>query len=207
MALLDHLVFATNDLEGTVAWFERTTGVRPVPGGEHPGWGTRNYLVGLGPDSYLEIIGPDLRRPAAEPESVPFGIAELTGSRLVTWAVHPVDLEAAAASAQEAGANLGEIQPMSRQTPAGDLLRWRLTSIRPAPFDGVVPFLIDWGSSRHPAAAGLPSVELLNFSATHPDPAGVAAVLDALGVSLPVSAGQPALSAEVRGPRGSLVLT
>lgn len=127
MALLDHLVFATNDLEGTVAWFEQTTGVRPVPGGEHPGRGTRNHLVGLGPDSYLEIIGPDLRQPAVEPESVPFGIAELTGSQLVTWAVHPVDLEAAVASAQEAGANLGEIQPMSRQTPTGDLLRWRLT--------------------------------------------------------------------------------
>jgi catechol 2,3-dioxygenase-like lactoylglutathione lyase family enzyme len=207
MRLLDHLVFATDDLESTVAWFERTTGVRPAPGGRHDGRGTRNHLVGLGPGSYLEIIGPDLDQRTVEPESVPFGVAELTGSRLVTWAVHPADIESAAAAAREAGADLGEIQPMSRKTPTGDLLRWRLTSTHPAPFDGVVPFLIDWGSTRHPAAAGLPSVELLSFSATHPDPPGVAAVLDALGVSLPVGSGQAALSAEVRGPAGSLVLT
>lgn len=124
---------------------------------------------------------------------------ELTGSRLVTWAVHPVGLEAATAAARGAGADLGEIRPMTRKTQAGDLLSWRLTSVRPAPFDGVVPFLIDWGSSPHPAAAGLPGVELLSFTATHPDPAGVAAVLEALGVTLPLSAGAPALSAEVRG--------
>ena len=62
--MLDHLAFATSDLAATIAWFAEATGVQPVEGGRHDGRGTRNYLVGLGPTAYLEIIGPDLERPA-----------------------------------------------------------------------------------------------------------------------------------------------
>ena len=205
--LLDHLVFATDDLESTVAAFEAATGVVPALGGRHVGLGTRNYLVGFGPTAYLEIIGPDLEQPEVEPGSMPFGVGELRGTRLVTWAVHPVDLEASLAAAREVGADLGEIRPMSRATPAGDVLSWRLTSAHPAPLDGLVPFLIDWSSTRHPAESGLPQVSLLDFTATHPDPPAVTAALDALGVSLPITAGLVALHAEVRGPAGVVALS
>jgi hypothetical protein len=204
--LLDHLVLATDDLESTVAAFEVATGVAPAVGGRHVGLGTRNYLVGFGPTAYLEIIGPDLEQPEVEPGSMPFGVGELRGSRLVTWAVHPVDLEASLTAAREAGADLGEIRPMSRATPAGDVLSWRLASTHPAPFDGLVPFLIDWGSTRHPAESVLPQVSLLNFTAAHPDPPAVLAALRAIGVTLPVTPGPAALSAEVRVPAGAVDL-
>jgi hypothetical protein len=201
--LLDHLVFATDDLGQAVSAFEAATGIRPVEGGRHEGLGTRNFLVGFGPTSYLEIIGPDPDQPPVEPGSAPFGLDEQRGPRLVTWAVHPADLEASVAIARRAGVDLGEIRAMTRATPTGELLAWRLALVHPAPFDGLVPFLIDWGSTGHPAAAGLPEVELLAFSATHPDPAGVTAVLEALGITLPVHKGEPGLIAEVAGPGGS----
>jgi hypothetical protein len=201
-ARLDHLVLATDDLESTVDEFERATGIRPAPGGRHEGRGTRNHLVGLGSTAYLEIIGPDPTQPPLEPGIAPFGLDELRGSRLATWAVHPDDLEAAVAAARSAGADLGEIKPMTRQTPAGDVLRWRLASTHPAPFDGVVPFVIDWGTTRHPAASGLPEVALLAFSATHPEPDRVRAALEALGVTLSVSEGPPSLTATFSGPDG-----
>jgi hypothetical protein len=202
--MLDHLVFATRDLGAAVEQFATATGVEPAEGGRHDGRGTRNYLVGLGPTSYLEIIGPDGERPGSQP--APFGIDELEGDRLLTWAVRPDDIEAAATVAAETGADLGPILPMSRTTPAGEVLRWRLATRYPAPYDGIVPFLIDWGSSRHPAASGLPSVELLEFGATYPRPGEVTAVLEALDVSLQVVAGEPGLQATVAGPGGTYSL-
>ena len=86
---LDHLVYATPDLNASVEELANRLGTDPMPGGAHPGWGTRNALIGLGIGVYLEIIGPDPKQP--EPErSRPFLIDDLTEARLVTWAYrHP----------------------------------------------------------------------------------------------------------------------
>ena len=39
---LDHLLVGTADLEQGVRWMQQQAGVRAVPGGSHPGVGTRN---------------------------------------------------------------------------------------------------------------------------------------------------------------------
>ena len=59
MAEIDHLVIGAATLEAGAAWLERHLGSRPVPGGAHPGVGTHNMLLGLGPEQYIEIIAPD----------------------------------------------------------------------------------------------------------------------------------------------------
>jgi hypothetical protein len=200
---LDHLVYATPDVDSAVREFAAATGVEPAEGGRHLGRGTRNVLVGFGPAAYLEIIGPDLDHPATP---MLFGLDDLDRPRLVTWAVHPPDIAAAAAASAAAGADLGPIAPMSRRTPAGALLEWRLAAPHPAPLDGVTPFLIDWGATPHPAAA-LPRLGLRGLRATHPDPAAVRAVLDALGVRLDVATGPPGLAAVLDTPRGTVVLS
>ncbi|HKC19086.1 MAG TPA: VOC family protein, partial [Candidatus Dormibacteraeota bacterium] len=51
---LDHLVLATPDIQSTVDWVAETLGIRPIPGGQHLGVGTRNFLLGLGSGQYLE---------------------------------------------------------------------------------------------------------------------------------------------------------
>jgi Glyoxalase-like domain len=204
---LDHLVYAVPDLALGVAAFVEATGVEPAEGGRHIGRGTRNYLVSFGPTSYLEIIGPDVEHPAHEGATVPFGIATLTAPRLVTWAVQPDDIAAAAKASAAAGADLGEVGPLSRRTPAGDLLEWRLAAPDVRPFDGVTPFLIDWGATPHPAASGIPSARLLGLRAAHPDPGGVTAVVDALDVRLTVEQGPPGLAALLDTPRGPVLLS
>lgn len=203
---LDHLVYAVPDLDAATREFAAATGVEPAVGGRHVGRGTRNVLVGFGDTSYLEIIGPDPDHPADPGVTMPFGLDALDRPRLVTWAVHPPDVEAAAAASAAAGADLGHVSSMSRRTPAGDLLEWRLASAYPAPLSGVTPFVIDWGTSTHPAPA-LPRLGLRGLRATHPDPAAVTAVLDALGVRLHVDVGPPGLAALLDTTRGPVELS
>lgn len=199
--LLDHLVLATPDLAATVAGFARRTGITPAPGGAHPGLGTRNHLVGLGGRSYLEIIGPDPEQP--EPTGPrPFGVDRLTGPAVLTWAISTPDLDAALAAVRARGHDPGPVRPMSRRTPDGTVLRWRLTGAGPGDAPDPVPFLIDWGDSLHPAASGLPVAPLLAVSASAPDPEAVRDRLAALGTSLRLTAGPAALSFTVDTPNG-----
>lgn len=206
---LDHLVWAVPELAAGVAAFAARTGVEPAPGGRHEGLGTANYLVALtgplGAGGYLEIIGPTGEVPTAAPER-PFGVDELTEPKLVTWSVRTNDLEALVAAAATAGADLGAIRPMSRATPDGEMLSWRLTvAVRPVE-GGIVPFGIDWGATPHPTSQRIPEVELRRLQASHPEPERVTAVLRAMGVSLDVSPGDAGLVAEVRGGAGSILL-
>ncbi|WP_010692704.1 VOC family protein [Saccharopolyspora spinosa] len=189
---LDHVVIATPTLDETVADFAARTGVRPAPGGAHPDRGTRNYLVSLGADSYLEIIGPDPDRTVGD-DALTFGLAALREPRVAAWAVHPADIYAAAA-------HIGPVGPGQRRTTSGELLEWRLTEPNGLP-DGVVPFLIDWGTTTSPAV-GLPAVELVSFTGSYPDPGAVRPVLRAIGTSLRLDTGPAGLALTVSGEHG-----
>jgi hypothetical protein len=102
LARVDHLVYATPDVDATVDELARRTGVRATPGGPHPGRGTRNALLALGPTSYLEIVGPDAAQPApAAPRWL--SVDAVDAPRLVTWAARVDDLDAVAARARTLG--------------------------------------------------------------------------------------------------------
>ncbi len=108
LSSVDHLVYATPDLDLGIRAIEDLLGVRATVGGQHPGLGTRNALVALGPNTYLEIIGPDLEQPRlSEPRR--FGIDELKAPRLVGWVAKGTKLEELARRAHGAGIGLGEV--------------------------------------------------------------------------------------------------
>lgn len=200
-ATLDHLVLATPDLAATVADFARRTGVSPAPGGVHVGLGTRNHLVCLGGARYLEIIGPDPEQ-SAPGQPRPFDVDRLSGPRTITWAISPPDLDAAVTAARASGYDPGAVRPMSRRRPDGTLLRWRLTDGDTAHPSGLVPFLIDWGTSPHPSASGLPATPLLELSASAPDPEEIRPLLAAVGTELPLVRGPAGFSFTLDTPRG-----
>ena len=71
------------------------------------------------------------------------------------------------------------------------------------PQDGLVPFLIDWGSSPHPADSAPSGVALVALRAEHPDPPGVGEALSTLNLHLDVAVGaMPMLIATLRTSTG-----
>jgi hypothetical protein len=205
--MIDHLVYAVPDLDGACDDLQRRLGVRPSPGGKHTSRGTHNALLDLGDSAYLEVIGPDPEQPAPE-RPRPFGIDNLAVPRLVTWASKAPDIEARVRDARAAGFDPGDARAMSRQRPDGVTLSWKLTQREELAGDGLVPFLIDWGDTPHPAATAAKGCRLVLFRAEHPRPEQVARLIAAVGEELEVREGpHPRLIAEVACPRGRVELT
>ena len=206
LARVDHLVYATPDLDLGIEKLETLLGVRATPGGQHPGRGTRNALIALGPTSYIEIIGPDPEQPRPEtPRN--FGIDGLGAPKLATWAANVKDLEQLASEAERQGIMLGQVRSGSRRRPDGVVLSWRLTDPRTVVAEGIVPLFIDWGHTPHPARTAAQGVSLVDLRAEHPDADRVQKMLGQLGLHLPVLPGPKAvLIATITGPRGRVEL-
>ena len=203
---IDHLVFATPDLQLGITTIEQRLGVKATAGGQHPGLGTRNALVALGPTSYLEIIGPDPDQPKpAGPRR--FGIDDLKAPRIVRWVVKSRELEAVAAQAAKASVALGAVTPGSRRRPDGVVLSWRYTDPNTVVANGLIPFFIDWGTSPHPALTAARGASLVQLRAEHPDAVMVQKMIDRLGLELKVSpASAAAIIATIDSPRGRVEL-
>jgi hypothetical protein len=206
LARVDHLVYATTDLARGVADLEKRLGVRATPGGQHPGRGTRNALIALGPFTYLEIIAPDPDQPKP-PAPRWFGIDELREAKIVTWAANGTALDQLRTEAVRNGIPLGEVLSASRRRPDGVELAWQSTDVQAPVRDGIVPFFIDWGQSPHPAQSAAKGGTLVELRAEHPDAKNAERMLRELGLAVPVTAGaRPALVATIDSPRGRVEL-
>jgi hypothetical protein len=203
---LDQLVYATKDLDATVDALAALLGVRAEPGGRHPGLGTRNAILAIGPASYLEVIGPDATQPPP-PTRRWFGIDALVVPRLVAWAVKDAALEARAAEARAAGFPLGPVEGGSRQRPNGQLLTWRFTHPRVLAAEGVVPFFIYWGEGAHPAQGAPTGVQVVSLRAESPKPEPVLALFKTFGLSVNVAQGPSRLYTMLDTPRGAVELS
>ena len=181
--MIDHLVYASNDLPSAAAAVAETMGAAPEPGGSHVGRGTYNELLSLGGATYLEVIGPDPSQPRLEGPR-PFGIDALTAPALVAWCVRPRrPLLAIVEEARAAGIDFGDVSAMSRRRPDGVLLEWELTQPQlDGPLGRALPFMIDWGDAAHPTDTLRPAVRLLGLDVFTPDAKRLRTALDIVGV-------------------------
>ncbi|HEY4610138.1 MAG TPA: VOC family protein [Ilumatobacteraceae bacterium] len=196
--MIDHLVFASNDLPSASAHIATVLGATPEPGGSHVGRGTYNELLSLGGASYLEVIGPDPAQPAPS-GARPFSIDTLTGPALVAWCVRPqrplIDI---VTEARAAGVEFGDVEAMSRRRPDGVLLQWELSYPQlDGPLGRALPFLIDWGGAAHPSDTLTSGVRLIGLDVYTPDTALLRIALDIVGAAADVEVYE-AQTAELR---------
>lgn len=202
--ILDHLVYATPDLEATCRELEIRLGVRASAGGQHPGRGTHNALISIGPNAYLEIIGPDPLQPETRP--VWFDIDQLAAPKLITWAVCIDGLEDFIKEISP-NTNVGVVRSGSRKTPDGTTLSWQLTEPQLVQGVGLVPFLIEWNSPQHPAHSAIAGPRLVQLRIEHPEPGSIRKQLKSLRLEVAIEqCSSPALVAIFDGPNDLIEL-
>jgi hypothetical protein len=201
---LDHVLVAVPDLAAGVRAVEAGLGLTSVEGGRHPGWGTANRIVPLGP-AYLELVAVvDAGEAAAhtfgrwltaaQPRGGPFG-----------WAVRTEELDRVAN-------RLGlPVRDGSRATPDGRLLRWRTAGLEQAAAEPFLPFFIEWAEGTPlpgRAAVTHPSGPLaITDLALRGDADRLTAWLGGDALPVTIRPGAPCLaSVALAGPAGQMLL-
>ena len=201
----DHLMWGAASLEQGMAVAESLFGIAAKPGGAHSGLGTCNALLSLGESEYLEIIAPD---PAQHSESVfVAGLKALSEPALITWAVASDDLAAVARLAQAGGLTTRGPVATERTSPAGELLAWELLYLVHHGHAGLIPFVIDWQRTPHPALTNPLAGRLQTLQLGSPDAPALAELFAVLGLDGEVvSAAQPSMRVDIETLTGTVTL-
>jgi|SRR5579872_156687 len=205
--LLDHILIGSPDLNAGIAFVEERTGVRAAFGGVHPGAGTRNALLSLGTNRYLEIIAPDPKQAATDDKR---NLASLDEPVIVGWAQHPGDIESFAQRLKGEGVEVTGPQPGSRKRPDGRILNWKTLALKDDA-KGLFPFFIEWGAgSIHPSVDSPQgcSLELFEAFAREKELVQLHHRAGQLNLDLKITPSRGIyLHAVVAGPKGRLDIT
>jgi hypothetical protein len=202
--LLDHILLGCTDLDAGIDYVYQRTGVRAAPGGVHPGAGTKNALLSLGPSRYWEIIAPDPLQPAS---TDPRRLENLKSPALVGWAIHRHDLDEFAARLRRASVECVGPNPGSRSRPNGTTLRWKSLGLKDDS-EGVLPFFIEWDShSLHPSADAPAGCRLSDLRIDAPHPNAIKALAAKLELDVQIrQANELRLTATIVGKKGPVTL-
>ena len=205
--LLDHILVGSPDLDAGIKFVEERTGVRAAFGGVHPGAGTRNALLSLGTNRYLEIIAPDPQQPATDDKR---NLSSLEEPVLVGWAQHPGDIEAFAQRIKDEGVDIVGPQPGSRKRPDGRMLNWKTLALKDDA-GGMFPFFIERGAGTMHPSIDAPQgchLELFEAISKEKDLVQIRHRAGQLNLDLKITSGHtPHLHAIVAGPKGRLDIT
>ena len=151
---LDHLVILVRDLERAIEDYGRL-GFGVTPGGEHADGLTRNALVPLRDDAYLELVA--FIEPEDGRDNVWGWRGLLPGEGLVDYCAASEDLREEAERLRGLGFTVEVLGEGGRRLPDGEEIRWRSASIRQ---DGrVLPFLIEDVTPRARRVPGGPAAD------------------------------------------------
>jgi len=155
---VDHVSYAAepDGLKATAQRLAEKLEVAAVDGGIHPRFGTRNIILPLAQERFVEVVSV-LDHPSSD--KAPFGQAvrarSEAGGGWLGWVVSVDDMA-------EAEKRLGrESVAGSRRRPDGVELRWRQLGIKGLIADPQLPFYIQWEDrSVHPSVGATTSVTI-----------------------------------------------
>ena len=200
---IDHIVYSVKDLDAACNNLEKRLGLRPVFGGYHRTQGTKNALLHLGGQTYLELLAIDESNTEIEAPRW-MGIDLIDRPQITRWALKSSNLEGDSSVLKKYDSRLGEIHGGQRKMTDGGLLTWRLVMPTSEPCVDILPFMVDWqGSSHHPTDKLLKGCRLVGLKIFHPEAAKEEGVLQDLGVNLKVEKGERlGISILVDSPNG-----
>ncbi len=158
-------------MDEAIIEFEQKLGVKPIFGGYHKTFGSKNALINLDNMMYLELLAADETN-LEVPRPRWMGIDLLTKNQITRWALKSNTLEADLAILKHHQHPMNTIKEGSRITANGLQLQWQLICPLPEPEVELAPFLIDWSTTeKHPSEL-LPNMncKLLKLSGMHPNP-------------------------------------
>lgn len=202
----DHVMVAIDSIHRGIALLEGMTGVRPALGGVHPGRGTQNALLSLGPGRYLELLAPNPADAAG-----PRAVAEFAKYRTPTpvgWSARVTNADSLRALLVAAGERAGDPVPGSRRLPDGRTLGWRTLVPWPGPRQNALPFFIEWApGAPHPASDAPGGCTLASMQLVARAPDSVRARLGNARIEASIVEGAAdGVRLEMRCPRGAIVL-
>lgn len=184
---LDHLVYAVPNLEKAMEDFENMTGITPIFGGYHTTQGTKNALVNLGNQAYLEMLAIDDKNTEI---SAPrwMGIDFTENPMLTRWALKSKNLKTDAEVVKNYHTAMDKIQGGQRKTDGGQLLKWSMIMPLASPKVELIPFFCDWQHSAvHPTDALPEQAKIVEVILTHPVPNLVIPTLNKLSINLEIA--------------------
>jgi hypothetical protein len=172
---VDHVSYAAehDGLQATAERLSKLIGVEPVDGGIHPRFGTRNVILPLAHDRYVEVVEV-LDHPASD--KAPFGQAvrarSENGGGWLGWVVAVDDIKPVE---ERIGRQSVE---GNRHRPDGVELRWRQLGVKGLISDPQLPFFVQWEDrSLHPSVGAHTEVTIEGLQIAG-DPARVREWLD-----------------------------
>jgi len=205
---VDHIVYVVSDLEEAIKEFEQKLGVRPIFGGYHKTFGTKNALVNLNNQIYLELLAADTSNTEIKAPRW-MGVDFLSKNQITRWALKSDSLERDAAVVRAYNSNMGQIRDGSRNSADGSLLQWKLSMPLATPEVELVPFFLDWSDTeKHPSEILPPmDCELIELYATHPNPDVFSSIFESLGYFFPIKpSSEIGIRAVIGCPRGIITV-
>ncbi|MGB0932433.1 MAG: VOC family protein [Chitinophagales bacterium] len=204
---IDHIVYAVKDLEIACNELEELLGVRPVFGGYHRTQGTKNALLNLGNQCYLELLATDESNTEVKPPRW-MGIDLIDRPQITRWAIKSSNLEQDSLCLKNHNSDLGKINVGQRKMQDGNLLKWRMILPTAHPKIDILPFMVDWeGSSHHPTDKLLKGCRLVEVKLFHFKGDAEEKILKELGLDLEVKVGEEVMiSILVKGLKGIVEL-